>query len=556
MHNMNRKFPLSIFRRSKGYLLMALLCASPSALALKLEAVVSSNNVSINEAFQLIIEADESLTRGDLDIHALSKDFIYAAPSISSSTSIINGAKSQSTTWRINLAAREAGTFIIPSFVINGAKTQPITITVSDINDDDSQNKNNDSLKIDVNLDAQDGYVGENFTYTVKLMIGTQTDSLTLDPPYGVGLSIEQMGEDRQTEAVLNGRRYHIIHRQYQVTPTKNGLLTINSPVLKGSSISGNAWNASVGIPFERQGENLTLDIKAKPDNYQGFWLPTSDLQLTQRWSPDNLNSDLTAKVGEPINRELVLKVKNINQSLMPNITTNYPDSVKVYADKPVYSTEGQYTVMTLKQAIIPRQQGEVSLPPISLSWFNTTTEQEEISEILGLTLKIEAGSNSAFSDDISAPIMPPNIQIPTNDKVELPPQSGIWPWLTAIFATLWLVTLGLYLRKNTSAHLPTLAVPKQGSSDWSALKNAVVNRDMIKVAACLKACDLSSIEADTATEIQQKIDEIMMAQYSNTKEESLSEWSNEALISLINRAMLEEKSHHRPKSTLKDLQP
>ncbi len=556
MHNMNRKFPLSISRLSKGYLLVALLCASPSALALKLEAVVSSNNVSINEAFQLVIEADESLSRSDLDIQGLSQDFIYAAPSISSSTSIINGEKSQSTTWRINLAARKAGTFIIPSFEINGAKTQPISITVSDASTNDSQDKNNDSVRLEVSVDANDGYIGENFLYTVKLLIGIQTNDLTLDPPYGQGLSIEQFGEDRQTEAVLNGKRYHIIHRQYQVTPTKGGSLTINSPVLKGSTISGNAWGPRVGIPFEREGDNLTLDIKAKPDNYQGFWLPTSDLQLSQRWSPDNLSNDLTAKVGEPINRELVLKVKNINQSLMPNIEVTYPDSVKVYADKPLYSTDGEYTVMTIKQAIIPRQQGTVNLPPISLSWFNTTTEQEEISEVLGLTINVETGSNAPLTESNAATIMPPNVKMSTNENVATISQSGVWPWLTALFATLWLITLGLYWRKISPQNLPTMILPKKGTSAWDALKHAVLNRDTIKVASSMKDCDFSNIAADTAAEIQEKINEMMTKQYSNTQDGGLSDWSNETLINLINRAILEEKSHDRTKSTLRDLQP
>ncbi len=144
---------------------------------------------------------------------------------------------------------------------------------------------------------------------------------------------------------------------------------------------SGRGFGSTLRIPVEKQARDLKLNVKDKPASYQGLWLPTQDLQLEQQWQPNSQE----IRVGDPpLTRTITLQIKNAEQSSLPNLTPQYPDKVKVYNEKPVYSTVNGYTVMTLKQVILPREKGELSLPALSINWWNTETSQQETSRIDG----------------------------------------------------------------------------------------------------------------------------------------------------------------------------
>ncbi len=85
----------------------------------------------------------------------------------------------------------------------------------------------------------------------------------------------------------------------------------------------------------------------------------------------------------------------------MPDLAIDYPQSVRVYADKPVYSRDGDYTIMTVKQVIIPRETGKITLPALSINWFNTESGEQQTSELAGLDLTVKPGSAT------QAPVMP-----------------------------------------------------------------------------------------------------------------------------------------------------
>eukprot|EP00487_Bulimina_marginata_P010722 TRINITY_DN5853_c0_g1_i1.p1 TRINITY_DN5853_c0_g1~~TRINITY_DN5853_c0_g1_i1.p1 ORF type:complete len:117 (+),score=6.97 TRINITY_DN5853_c0_g1_i1:310-660(+) len=61
----------------------------------------------------------------------LQKDFYVGTPSFGSSMRIVNGSRTVSSEWNITLAPLRLGRLDIPSFDVEGAKTQPITIHVA-----------------------------------------------------------------------------------------------------------------------------------------------------------------------------------------------------------------------------------------------------------------------------------------------------------------------------------------------------------------------------------------------------------------------------------------
>ena len=77
---------------------------------------VDRNPVMVNESFVLEIVANDSLDGNDLDLTPIRQSgLVVGRTATSSSTQIINGSISKTTSWNVVLLARKEGSFTIPS---------------------------------------------------------------------------------------------------------------------------------------------------------------------------------------------------------------------------------------------------------------------------------------------------------------------------------------------------------------------------------------------------------------------------------------------------------
>ncbi|MCD9462514.1 aerotolerance protein BatD [Photobacterium phosphoreum] len=510
------------------------------AMAAQAEATVSKNVVAVNQVFQLSVSVDTAINPDSVDFSVLSPNFAYGQPSVSSSTSLINGTMSRNTTWTIAVAAKNVGTATIPAFKIGSSQTTPITITVlkgSQKNNSTAADQAN--VRVTAEIDKNALYVGESINYRVKILIGEQLSQASLSAPSGDGLTVSQVGQDAQNNIVQNGRRYLVITRNYQITAEKAGKVIIHGSTFNGSAIRGaNGFSSGITIPVKENARNISLNIKPKPTDYKGLWLPTPDLQLQQTWQPQVSNqNDVTTKVGEPITRTITLRIKDVAQSNMPNINLIYPDTVRIYNEKPEYRTENGYSVMTLKQVIIPRQVGKVALPPLTINWWNTTAAKQQRSEISGLIINVIADptANNQFSPP--ATITPPAATATTN-PVKTITTAAIWPWATLVFAILWIITLILLLKKRQQQIIASTPITTGNVDVVSALENAVNSNDPIKVQTYYQQWRQQQYSIlNTQPQLLQQLDDevkaMMAAHYSPLD----SAWNNQPLLALLIQA-------------------
>jgi hypothetical protein len=510
------------------------------AMAAQAEATVSKNVVAVNQVFQLSVSVDTAINPDSVDFSVLSPNFAYGQPSVSSSTSLINGTMSRNTTWTIAVAAKNVGTATIPAFKIGSSQTTPITITVlkgSQKNNSTAADQAN--VRVTAEIDKNALYVGESINYRVKILIGEQLSQASLSAPSGDGLTVSQVGQDAQNNIVQNGRRYLVITRNYQITAEKAGKVIIHGSTFNGSAIRGaNGFSSGITIPVKENARNISLNIKPKPTDYKGLWLPTPDLQLQQTWQPQVSNqNDVTTKVGEPITRTITLRIKDVAQSNMPNINLIYPDTVRIYNEKPEYRTENGYSVMTLKQVIIPRQVGKVALPPLTINWWNTTAAKQQRSEIAGLIINVIADptANNQFSPP--ATITPPAATATTN-PVKTITTAAIWPWATLVFAILWIITLILLLKKRQQQIIAPTPITTGNVDVVSALENAVNSNDPIKVQTYYQQWRQQQYSIlNTQPQLLQQLDDevkaMMAAHYSPLD----SIWNNQPLLALLIQA-------------------
>ncbi|MCD9531237.1 BatD family protein [Photobacterium carnosum] len=504
------------------------------AIAAQAEATVSKNVVAVNQVFRLSISVDTAINPDSIDFSVLSPNFAYGQPNASSSTSFINGALSRNTTWTLSLAAKKVGAATIPAFKIGSSQTTPITITVLKGSQTNNSATDQANVRVTAEIDKNILYVGESINYRVKILIGEQLSQASLSAPSGDGLAVSQVGQDAQHNIVQNGRRYLVITRNYQLTAEKAGKIIIQGSKFNGNAVRGaNGFNSGITVPVNEDARNITINIKPKPIDYKGLWLPTPDLQLQQTWQPQvsNLN-DVTTKVGEPITRTITLRIKDVAQSNMPNVNLTYPDTVRIYNEKPEYRTENGYSVMTLKQVIIPRQTGKVTLPPLTINWWNTTTEKQQRSKIKGLTLNVIADptANNQFSSP--ATITPPAATIHSAKTITA---AGIWPWTTLVFALLWLITLVLLIKKRQQTVITTTVTATQTTDITSMLEAAINANEPIKVQTYYQQWRQQQYSTlTTQPQLLQQLDNEVQAMMATHYSPLDSVWNNQTLLALL----------------------
>ncbi|WP_230389576.1 BatD family protein [Vibrio nitrifigilis] len=486
---------LSVFL---SFLMLSLM--SLNAYADSFYATVSKNHVVQNEVFQLKITTDEKASSDDIDFSVLQKNFMMGRPNFGHSVTIINGDRSAKSEWTISLAAKRTGIVTIPSFKLNGKMTQSIAIQVTK---DSDAPTTNDLVEVQSHLNRTTLYPGESALLKARLIVKADTRRLQntdIEPPKVNGMELKPASKPNQYQSVQNGMQVTVVDQDFRITAQKPGDFTLTEPKFTGSMIYGNDYDGSTRIvSLETHPKTYQMHVENKPANYHGVWLPTSKLNLSQQWKDGHGNPIQThtfkTKVGDSISREITLKVAGVSQNQLPDIQINNPDTVRAYSEKPHFeTTDNGDVVMTLKQVIIPRQKGNIELPKVSLNWWDVSAKKERTTTIDGMSLQ------AAASDDQPLPNVAPQPQTPA--KVITKTDPGYWPYLTATFALLWMVTLALaiYWKRHgqpNAAQQPNEANAQspsatKGSPSRSAqaltIEQAIQRRDGIAINKALNA--------------------------------------------------------------------
>ena len=242
-----------------------------------------------------------------------------------------------------------------------------------------------------------------------------------------------------------------VVQQSFRISSQKAGQFKLNGPKLTGAVVySTNNSSATRLFQLDTPVETLDVTVKDVPKGYKGEWLPTSNFKLIQQWS-DSQGHELTStnglegdkqaiemEAGDSLTRTITMTASNLTQHQLPKLNITYPKSVRIYEEKPQFgTTKSGDAVVVYKQVLIPKEAGNISLPDVSQAWFNTDAQSEQTSKALGLELAVTASDRVVSSTPpvASAPLQQ---TAPTVINVDNP---GFWPYLTALFAALWLIS-------------------------------------------------------------------------------------------------------------------
>ena len=429
------------------FCLIGLLVSSATIAETTATATIDRNPVMVNESFILEVIVNDSVDANALDTSPLLKDFVVGRTSVSSQTSMINFKTTRTTKFQTVLVARKKGDYIIPALTVENIETQPIVLTVVELNSQ-AQQKQND-IFITTDISATDVYVQQQITLTIKLHFATELKRGSLSEPALENANILQIGQDKESDTILNGKRFRVIERTYAISPQQSGNFEIQPPVFSGeimvqSARRSNFLSFGETKPVSVLSDPIPLTVKPVPSNYQGDeWLPSELLTIHQEWQP----SPKEFKVGEPITRTITLTAAGLSEEQLPNLSINVPSGIKVYPDQAELHTgmnNGRMVSQKVQSfAIVASKAGEYELPEISIPWWNTVTNKPQMAVIPAQTVTIvpnpdyEQPSNNSIESSSSNEAG----QVKSADAI---PQLIIeqkTPWLQWVFLSLWLLT-------------------------------------------------------------------------------------------------------------------
>ncbi len=367
-------------------ILAVFLLFSSGLQAQELELTVDRNEVARGETLTLTIRVFEQRQGMQLDLTPLTSDFDVLGTRTSSQIRSINGAVESWTDYIVTLFPLNEGELQIPSLEISGQTTDPINISVTNEGPRSNQSDEELFLEIEVNKDAV--YVQEQLLFTVRLYYtinGIRNPQFTeLEMPDTV---IQLIGSPNQYEKLIDGQRFGVYEKRYVIFPQRSGPLEIPDILFRGEVTDGSSNFVFRNLNTRRVTafiEGISIDVKERPLAVQnsGFWLPVTGLSLEESWSADI--NDL--RVGDSIVRTVTMVAEGLDGAVLPPFSDTEIEGVNLYPDPPDIQrtfVEGAIVGTRVETTtVVPTQEGDITIPEISVPWWNVETDQLEATVI------------------------------------------------------------------------------------------------------------------------------------------------------------------------------
>jgi len=252
---------MNAFSRAHKFLLLTIfMFFSMNINAALITTSIDRDPVNFGESFRLTFESSDSVD-DDPDFSPLQKDFQIISNNVSSNMRIINGSISSSKKWQLVVLPNRPGTLRIPSISFGRDKSQAMTVTVAKGQGRKNNNRANQDVFLEVAVKPDQPYVQSQIVYTVRLYrsINTANASLTEPQISGVNAVIDKIGEDRNYELTVRGKRYAVVERNYAIYPQASGIMTISSLTFRGQPSRGSFFSFD---PFGPQPDTHTSNDK------------------------------------------------------------------------------------------------------------------------------------------------------------------------------------------------------------------------------------------------------------------------------------------------------
>ena len=424
-------------------LLLLLCCWTLPAHALGLVASVDRDQLDSGETVELTLESSDASLFGKPDLTPLDALFeVRGTRQVNHLTNLSDDNKA-TTRWIITLQPKQSGTVTIPPLQVGDYHSQPIQLTVSP-----SSARENElaPVFIESSLDQPSIYVQAQSILTLRIYHSVALyDDSSLTPLHLSDAIVEQLGESRTYEKMINGVRHGVIELRYGIYPQHSGQLIIPAQTFSATQVDSQQATAPAplgpkpGKMIHVTSAEIPLEVKPKPADYPATaaWLPARSLSMSESWNPEPDH----CQVGDSLTRTLTLKAEGLSSAQLPALPATDVNGLRRYPDLPLLSNQisenGLIGSREEREALVPTRVGQVELPAVEVVWWNTHEDRLERSYLPARTLQVAENPSLAVDTPVS------------NEPLALRDDSTLWRWQvsTLILTFTSLLGFGLWWR-------------------------------------------------------------------------------------------------------------
>lgn len=473
-------------------LLGLMLVLTPHARAGGLDAQLDRSRIGEGETVTLLLSGPGGQDASP-DLSPLAQDFDILNRGQSSRMQIVNGRVSSSHEWQFTLAPKRSGTLQIPSLSIGALRSEPLQLQVLPAAQV-AASGDAPPVALEVEASPENPYVQGEVVYRVRLLSRVPLQQASLGEPDADNAVVQRLGEDRQYDTQRDGRRYRVVERRYAIFPQHSGKLTVQAPLLSAQvpeqanrgrrfngrdafsdfdRLFGNSPFANDPFfartrPLHLRGREITLEVQPQPAGTAQPWLPARSLDLSETWAPD----PPVFRVGEPVTRIVAITAQGLTSAQLPDLAIGEAAGITAYPDKGQVQTrvdgDALMAQKVLKAALVPTRAGHVQLPEITLAWWDLDAGRQRVARIPARDIEVlpaAAGSAVPVPSPPAQPVAEPRQQAATpahapaastaGGEVTATGGAGYWPWIAALLALGWVVSVGLWWWQRQRAATP-----------------------------------------------------------------------------------------------------
>ncbi len=372
----------------KALLVFLLWCGSQAIVAQEpsVQARLSQASIALGDSVALTVTArnvDKSI-----DTSPLNALFEVTGQSSSREVRVVNGVETAISSWVILIEPKQSGVLTVPAIPVGDYRSQPLALNVSE-----APSGQDRVLFLEAEVDVQDPYVQSQALLTVKVWQAVnviESSKVNLGSDQFTTIALER---DREYNEVRDGRQYLVQEQQFALFPQASGVHTFGPIELRAKIPLDSSRTQGFFAPtrnIKRLSNPITLNVRPRPVSTQGdWWLPAKSVQLQERWSGDPSAID----GNETVTRTIELTAIGASGDQLPDISVPDVDGVKLYAETTdrtsVATNAGVVSTQTVSWAVVPERNGQIELPPLSVTWFDTTTGSTQQASLPGRTLTV-----------------------------------------------------------------------------------------------------------------------------------------------------------------------
>ncbi|MCE5251813.1 BatD family protein [bacterium] len=366
---------------------------------IRISSVVSPTKVSVNDRLQLTVTVEGSDARKTgTPVFKSMPDFSIAGPSVMDSFSWVNGVTSYTKTYTYSLIPKKTGTFEVGAVAVSdgsnnySAPATRVEVVGTRVEETPVPEQTDENIFIRTEVDKTQPYVGEQVTLTFELY-----NRLTLwgdteyEPPATTGFWAVELPKIPPATKVAGNRMFQYNAIKTALFPTTSGELTIGPASLSYST--GGFFSSQRSQVLKSK--PITLRVKplpeqGKPDTFTGA---VGNYEIS-------ISADKTTVKANDVVTVTVTVAGRGNLDLVSAITPPDLSSFKSYDPKVSNSISNSGFIIgggkTWEYILMPKFQGNISIEPFSLSFFDPEDHSYHTVSTQAIALKVTPGNPEA----------------------------------------------------------------------------------------------------------------------------------------------------------------